>query len=492
MIEDLFDILPSEPLVDVLGCSNSLMPQLMAFFDAEYLAYLKERASSTSPTVRPATRNSLLSAKEGRRNSKRPRESSEENERDEEGLYNRNAEEEELEEDKDTIFGLTGDCEPYPGAYEIACTTALTTLSLVRRLARLATHQRREPAAVGETLAPIGIHWWGGRHHGHVDRAEGFCFLNDVALAVQHLISIPLSTTPAAGDYSEEEEDADDREGDEESEEAEGSCGSSRLGSSPSSSDGEAKGYRKVLVVDLDVHHGNGCQKAFYYSDRVVCLSVHQHGDGLYPTDSGAAVEIGAGKGRGTKLNLPLPPGTGDEVFEPLFNELFSQTLDHFPDVDFIMVVCGADSLRGDPLGTFNLSIPCYVRTVSRILQANRPTVLVGGGGYNVWTTARLWTLLTALVIRRLELNRKPNDHSSVEEPAAEQLTDLYTEMVPAECEEFSRFGPDYSYSATPGSTHRFSFGEKGTPAAPSLARQFIWLHLCQSVPWLRPVSFEQ
>ncbi|CAM9855906.1 unnamed protein product [Sphacelaria rigidula] len=108
--------------------------------------------------------------------------------------------------------------------------------------------------------ADVAINWGGGRHHAKKGEAAGFCYVNDCVLAALHL----------------------------------------------------AKRFARVLVIDIDVHHGDGVQEAFYMSDKVMTVSFHHLAKGFFP-GSGHCSETGAGKGRGFNLNVPLMEGEKGE-----------------------------------------------------------------------------------------------------------------------------------------------------------------------------------
>ena len=120
----------------------------------------------------------------------------------------------------------------------------------------------------------VAINWGGGRHHGRASKAEGFCFLNDAVLAILHL----------------------------------------------------GRRYRRVLYVDIDVHHGDGVQEAFYEDPSVFTLSLHHRGPGFYP-GSGAGKEVGVGAGLYRCLNLPLRAGASDSTFSTVFSDAFDCVL---------------------------------------------------------------------------------------------------------------------------------------------------------------------
>ena len=120
----------------------------------------------------------------------------------------------------------------------------------------------------------------------------------------------------------------------------------------------------RIAHVDWDVHHGNGTQKIFY-REPVLTVSIHQ--DNCYPPGGGAE-ETGAGAGRGCNMNIPLPPGCGNEVYEKTMEELVVPALFAYrPDI--ITVSCGFDASMCDPLGRMMVT-PGGFRSMARILAA--------------------------------------------------------------------------------------------------------------------------
>jgi acetoin utilization deacetylase AcuC-like enzyme len=138
----------------------------------------------------------------------------------------------------------------------------------------------------------------------------------------------------------------------------------------------------RVLVVDWDVHHGNGTQHSFEEDDRVFYFSVHQHP--LFP-GTGAADETGSGKGKGCTLNRPLPPGSGDGPFLDSLEVDLAQAADRFQP-DFVLVSAGFDAHRADPLAGLTVSTAGFakateiVRTIAeRLCEGRLVSVLEGG-----------------------------------------------------------------------------------------------------------------
>jgi acetoin utilization protein AcuC len=180
----------------------------------------------------------------------------------------------------------------------------------------------------------------GGFHHAFSDKAGGFCYVNDVVIACRAIVN--------AG--------------------------------------------KRVFCLDLDVHHGNGTQAAFYAENRVFTVSFHESGKTLFPW-GGFETEIGEGDGRGFNVNVPLPAGTDDTVYSAAFNEIVPPLLSAYkPDV--IVLELGMDVLSFDPLAHFKMTNNAFADLLPLVMQAGVPFLAVGGGGYNPQATARGWALL--------------------------------------------------------------------------------------------------
>ena len=139
---------------------------------------------------------------------------------------------------------------------------------------------------------------------------------------------------------------------------------------------------RRVLVVDFDYHHGNGTQDIFYEDDSVFYFSTHHYG--AYP-GTGSAAEAGAGKGAGTILNVPLPPGAGDAHIVAAFEQKLVPAARRFKP-DFILISAGFDGMRNDVLGRFDITPAGYaaitrivVRLANELCQGRIVSVLEGG-----------------------------------------------------------------------------------------------------------------
>ncbi|MCX8126429.1 MAG: histone deacetylase, partial [Dehalococcoidia bacterium] len=151
-------------------------------------------------------------------------------------------------------------------------------------------------------------------HHAESSRAMGFCIFNNVAVAAKYLLN----------NYS---------------------------------------GTKRVAIVDFDVHHGNGTQNSFYLEPRVLYISTHQYP--LYP-GTGFMDETGEGPAKGTKVNIPLPAGCGDDEYIVLFQEVVSPVIERFQP-DFILVSSGYDAHWSERLATMQVTVTGFARMVEML-----------------------------------------------------------------------------------------------------------------------------
>ena len=188
------------------------------------------------------------------------------------------------------------------------------------------------------------FHFAGGLHHALPDRASGFCYVNDPVLAILRL---------------------------------------------------RERGFR-VAYVDIDAHHGDGVQHAFYGDPHVLTISTHERGERLFP-GTGFVRELGEGDGAGYSVNLPLEAYTDSAVYLPAFEAVVPPLLERFkPDV--IVAQLGIDAHRTDPLTHLALDVQGFVRAFARILPLAPRLVALGGGGYDVRNVARGWTAAWAVL----------------------------------------------------------------------------------------------
>ncbi|KAF8179244.1 histone deacetylase RPD3 [Pholiota molesta] len=197
---------------------------------------------------------------------------------------------------------------------------------------------------IASGAADIAINWAGGLHHAKKREASGFCYINDIVLGTLELL----------------------------------------------------RTYPRVLYIDIDCHHGDGVEEAFYTTDRVMTCSFHKYGE--YFPGTGTQEDRGRGKGKGYAVNVPLKDGITDESFKSVFEPVITKVLEVFRP-SAVILQCGSDSLAGDKLGCFNLTMHGHASCVQFLRKQNVPLILLGGGGYTVKNVARTWTYETACAL---------------------------------------------------------------------------------------------
>jgi len=151
-----------------------------------------------------------------------------------------------------------------------------------------------------------------------------------------------------------------------------------------------------VLYIDIDVHHGDGVEEAFYTTDRVMTVSFHKYGE-FFP-GTGELRDVGYGKGKNYSCNFPLRDGITDENYRSVFQPVIQSIMDNY-NPGAIVLQCGTDSLSGDKLGSLNLSMRGHAQCVDFIKSFNRPLLLLGGGGYTMRNVSRAWAYETGLAV---------------------------------------------------------------------------------------------
>lgn len=169
------------------------------------------------------------------------------------------------------------------------------------------------------------------------------------------------------------------------------------------------KVHARVLYIDIDVHHGDGVEEAFYCTDRVMTFSLHKYGD-FFP-GTGDSCDIGAKEGEGFSVNAPLASGMTDETYRELFRPVMTRVMEIYQP-GAIVLQCGADSLTGDRLGCFNLTLKGHAECVSFVKSFGVPMLVVGGGGYTIRNVARCWAYETSVLLEKEISNDIPfNDY---------------------------------------------------------------------------------
>jgi histone deacetylase 6 len=178
-------------------------------------------------------------------------------------------------------------------------------------------------------------------------------------------------------------------------------------------------GARRVLIVDWDLHHGNGTQHSFWNDPDVLYFSTHQYP--FYP-GTGAADEVGGPDARGRTVNVPWPPGCGDADYLAVFDRVLLPIARQFGP-DLVLVSAGFDAAEGDPLGSMRLSAAGYARMTARLQTlADGRVVLALEGGYNLSAIAR-----AAEACLRVLLDEEPIESAPAEEPSLEAARVLDT-----------------------------------------------------------------
>lgn len=221
----------------------------------------------------------------------------------------------------------------------------------------------------------VAINYAGGLHHAKKSEASGFCYLNDIVLGIIELLRY----------------------------------------------------HPRVLYIDIDVHHGDGVEEAFYTTDRVMTCSFHKYGE-FFP-GTGELRDTGVGKGKNYAVNVPLRDGIDDATYKSIFEPVISKIMEWYQP-SAIVLQCGGDSLSGDRLGCFNLSMRGHANCVNFCKNLGVPLMVLGGGGYTMRNVARTWSYETGI------LNNK-----------------LLDEDLPYN-DYYEYFGPDYKLDVRPSNMY--------------------------------------
>jgi len=167
------------------------------------------------------------------------------------------------------------------------------------------------------------------------------------------------------------------------------------------------KYHARVLYIDIDIHHGDGVEEAFYTTDRVMTVSFHKFGD-FFP-GTGDIKDIGAQKGKNYSVNFPLADGIDDKSYASVFRPVIQKVMETYQP-GCVVLQCGADSLTGDRLGCFNLTVKGHGECVKFVKSFGLPMLVLGGGGYNIRNVSRCWTYETAVLLDLSLDNRIPHN----------------------------------------------------------------------------------
>ncbi|KAJ5669370.1 Histone deacetylase RPD3 [Penicillium macrosclerotiorum] len=199
-------------------------------------------------------------------------------------------------------------------------------------------------ARLNRNKCDVAVNWAGGLHHAKKSEASGFCYVNDIVLGILELLRFK----------------------------------------------------QRVLYVDIDVHHGDGVEEAFYTTDRVMTVSFHKYGE--YFPGTGELRDIGVGSGKYYAVNFPLRDGINDVSYKSIFEPVIKSVMEWYRP-EAVVLQCGGDSLSGDRLGCFNLSMRGHANCVNFIKSFDLPTLILGGGGYTMRNVARTWAYETGILV---------------------------------------------------------------------------------------------
>lgn len=226
-------------------------------------------------------------------------------------------------------------------------------------------------AHLNHGMCNVALNWMGGFHHAKASEASGFCYMNDLVLGILELLKV----------------------------------------------------HDRVLYVDIDIHAGDGVEEAFYTTNRVLTLSFHKYDTDFFP-GTGNLFDNGADQGKGYAINFPLKDAIDDDTFIYIFGSVIKEVMCCY-DPHAVVLQCGADSLAGDRLGVFNVTLKGHgecVKILHQYAQAKGiPLLLTGGGGYTARSAAKCWTYETSLVCNQ-----------------------VLSEQIPAN-QFYEYYGPDYS-----------------------------------------------
>ncbi|PCJ50223.1 MAG: acetoin utilization protein AcuC [Gammaproteobacteria bacterium] len=186
----------------------------------------------------------------------------------------------------------------------------------------------------------VAFHPSGGTHHGMPNRAHGFCYFNDPVFAILGLLD---------------------------------------------------QGLTSIAYVDLDAHHGDGVEKAFLDDSKVWTMSIHEEKRWPY---TGKIEDIVTGQ----RINLPVPQNFNDLELDYLMQNILLSKINEIK-ADAVVITTGADALAGDPLSKMSLSNKGLWDAVDSLIASSPRTIILGGGGYNPWTTVRCWAGLWGKLI---------------------------------------------------------------------------------------------
>jgi acetoin utilization protein AcuC len=229
-----------------------------------------------------------------------------------------------------------GDTPAFHGVYEAACTVTGTVLDALEHLLS---------GKYKNIFIPIA-----GLHHARRDRAEGFCAVNDIGVAIEWL---------------------------------------------------KLKGIHKIAYIDIDAHHGDGVFYGFENDPAIFFADIHEDGKVLFP-GTGDKTETGQGEAAGYKLNIPMAPDADDEQFYKAWEKVEDFLANYEPEI--FLLQAGADSIAGDPITHLAYSPKAHAHATERLCELAERTaqgrlLTMGGGGYNRANLAKAWTAVVETML---------------------------------------------------------------------------------------------
>lgn len=257
--------------------------------------------------------------------------------------------EEDSSEDLDQLkeFNLSFDCYPFPFMATYAKVVAATSIYTAKQLVETRF----------EGTQNIAINWYGGRHHCTKLRAAGYCYINDIILAIRLL----------------------------------------------------RRSFQKVFYLDLDLHHGDGVELAYKFSKNVFTCSIHRYDLGFYP-GTGSLHSSGP-----NRVNIPTKRGLSDSSILFILTEIVIPIIENYsPQV--LVIQAGCDGLGTDSHKEWNLTIKGF-GTIFELLKNkfNIPIMILGGGGYNHSETAKCWAYITKILVNDSEEWDVIPDHDHID-----------------------------------------------------------------------------
>lgn len=191
----------------------------------------------------------------------------------------------------------------------------------------------------------------------------------------------------------------------------------------------------------MDVHHGDGVESAFLFTNTVATMSLHLCEPGFYPNTT-RQIFPAQGKTRNAAVRVPLRRGIDDNMYTKTFVKT-TETVYKFHNPEVIVLQCGVDGVCGDPLGGFNLTGRAYNSCVRHVLSYQKPTLILGGGGYHPANAARVWADVLECCVT--EARGGPAENAA--ESALRNARD-----IPISDEYFESYGPSFSRDIRPQS----------------------------------------